>query len=66
MTHPVPIRFLPNDLIRLVAASGDHAAGARGHIVGHFAREEPVWLISLDGDSACIAVRSDEIVLNAA
>jgi hypothetical protein len=66
MTPPVRDQFLPNDLIRLIAAHGDHAAGACGHIVGRFARTNPTWVVSFDGDSHCVEVRGDEIVASAA
>jgi hypothetical protein len=59
-------RFFVNDPVHLIAAHGEHAAGASGHIVGRFAGRNPMWVVSFDGDSACVEVRGDEIVLAAA
>jgi hypothetical protein len=66
MTPHARDQFLPNDPIRLIAPHGVHAAGASGHIVGRFARTEPTWVVSFDGDSQCVEVRGDEIVASAA
>jgi hypothetical protein len=59
-------QFHPNDVIRLIAPHGDYAAGASGHIIGRFARVDPVWVVSFGDGSPCIELRSDEIVLVAA
>jgi hypothetical protein len=61
-----PVQFQPNDAIQLLERHGDHAAGAHGHIVGRFARVDPTWVVSFDGDSPCVEVRGDEIVPSAA
>ena len=37
--------------------------GSAGHIVGWFARDEPTYVVSFDGEQPCVVVRSDEIVL---
>jgi hypothetical protein len=59
-------RFLLNDPVRLIASHGERAAGASGHIVGRFAGVDPKWVVSFDGDSACVEVRGDEIAPAAA
>lgn len=59
-------QFHPNDTVRLLERHGDHAAGASGQIVGRFARLQPTWVVSFEGESPCVEVRGDEIVLSAA
>jgi hypothetical protein len=64
--HDAQDQFHPNDTVRLLERHGDHAAGAFGQIVGRFARLHPTWVVSFEGESPCVEVRGDEIVLSAA
>ncbi len=54
--------FRPNDAVRLLDRHGDLPSGSAGHIVGWFARAEPTYVVSFDGELPCVVVRSDEIV----
>jgi hypothetical protein len=51
--------------VQLIERHGEVPPGARGHIVGRFARENPTYLVSFDVEGL-IEVRGDEIVGSAA
>ena len=58
--------FRTNDRVALVECHGSRPAGARGRVVGRFAREDTTWLISFADHGPSIEVRGDQIVLCAA
>jgi hypothetical protein len=63
---PAQAQFHPNDTVRLLERHGVHAAGDLGQIIGRFARRDPTWVVSFEGESPCVELRGDEIVLSAA
>jgi hypothetical protein len=58
-------QFHPKDSVQLLERHGDHAAGAFGQIVGRFARHDPTWVVSFEGESPCVEVRGDKMILAA-
>lgn len=62
----VQAQFRTNDPVRLVESHGTHPAGARGRIVGRFARTDPTWLVSFSDEEPSIEVRGDQIAVSTA
>lgn len=62
---PTSIVHFRTAAVRLIERHGDVRAGALGHIVGRFARENPTYLVSF-GTDGVVEVRGDEIVAYAA
>ena len=62
---PIPIEFHLNDAVRLVARVGDVPAGARGRVLGRFAREtNPTYVVSFD--AGVLELRGVELLAIAA
>lgn len=57
--------FRLNDLVRLLDSHGEIRSGTLGRILGHFASENPTYVVSFQGDTVRILgdVRSGELVL---
>lgn len=62
---PTLTEFHANDNVRLLRRHGDIRSGTLGRILGRFARENPTYVVSFEGDGIRVAadVHFDEIVL---
>jgi len=61
---PAMDMFRPNDEVRLLFRHGDIRSGARGRVVGRFARRtDPTFVVSFQNQAGCIEVRADELAL---
>lgn len=62
---PVQTEYCRNDDVRLLSSHGDLPSGARGRILGKFARpNDPTYLVTFEHEGICVDdVRSDEIML---
>ena len=57
--------FRLNDVVRLLDRHGDIRSGTRGRILGHFASEQPTYVVSFEGKAVRILgdVRFEQLVL---
>ena len=64
MRAPKLTEFRLHDRVRLLRGHGDVQAGARGRILGRYAREaDPTYCVSFDSKQVCTDIRFDELAL---
>jgi hypothetical protein len=65
MLAAVELQLQVNDQVRLLAASGDVRPGARGRVVGRFARPtQPSYFVAFEGQPAGVEVAADVLALH--